>query len=1065
MKSLIKLRVFVAILALGIFWNRVDAVNLWVGQTYTWDFSGSILGSTYNMSVYSSGGYLSITGSGFYRDITPTQYFSGTATVTAEWDYTLYYGDTKRHQKLTLSVTCNDNKVQIIPTSVTLSPGETYQLSYRHSYDNQYVGAAKAYYSGGNSKFSVSSSGLITAVAPGEGYVNLYSKVSSESPYCYVKVKEIEPTGVSVNNFSLLADRSIDLNMNVSPSNATVKTSQWYVKSGSDIVNVSGSRLTGVKPGIATIYCMVNGSIRSNDATVTVEEPELSIVSTMPDSNASKISVFANPRVTYSLDLSKGQDFSSISLKESGNNVEGTATISGRNLTFLPEKSLKPLTSYTLSIPRNALLNKWGSPAQNDAVLTFETGDLEKIVVQTLPASESYLTKADRITLKATPEDAVIFYTLDGTDPNQNSPTYNAPIAISEDMTLKAFAVRDGYHDSEIVSALYYKSQTEIEGYHPNETEPFFNYSGLAPHLILSGPMVQSNNFRRISLKEKDGSSVAGQPYLTNDMVVFVPDEPLENCKTYTMDIPRDAIKTSNGEVFRGFNWSFTTPEMTVDVAMRGDESVYLLTENGQLKSRGMVYDKITPEYGSYTFKDYDNLTVTDSDVDDISCGFTHQLIRKGTSLVSGGLAYCGETANSTSLQKLTNAKILKAGFQTSAVIDAENSLWMAGRNDFYQLGDSTGSVAKEFKKVRDNVLDVALGNGYTLFIDNDNVLWGVGRNHRGQLGDSTVIDRKTPIKILDGAAKVYASTNGYFSACLTIDNELLTWGDNGCNQLGRTATDYSTAPEKVMDGVEIVALGEAHALAITDKCELYAWGSNDCGQIPSEKKNIASPTLIAEKIRSTVAGPHTTLILRLSGKVEGWGLLTHSNFESGEGYATGFVVDEGLEFSVLDRVKLYPSRFEIRPDEVFALASLPVPVSADYDEVEWKSSNPDIVTVEGNGIIHTHELGESIVTVTFIDRFGVRKEASASIICTNNPDNAYVASVGDESSDWTVRTQDQSIIIENAEPGTVFFLYNIQGIQIKQMTSKDSQLEIMVNPAEPYIVKSGSNAVKVICQ
>ena len=158
---------------------QANAINLWVGQSYTWDFSGSIMGSTYNMNVTTNGGYLSVTGSGFYRTITPTQYFSGTATVTAEWDYTLYYGDTKRHQRISVTISCNENPVSISPTNITLSPGQTYQLSYRHKYDNQYVSAANAYFSGGNSHFTVSSSGLITAKSPGLGYATVYSKVSS----------------------------------------------------------------------------------------------------------------------------------------------------------------------------------------------------------------------------------------------------------------------------------------------------------------------------------------------------------------------------------------------------------------------------------------------------------------------------------------------------------------------------------------------------------------------------------------------------------------------------------------------------------------------------------------------------------------------------------------------------------------------------------------------------------------------------------------------------------------------------------------------------------------------
>lgn len=71
--------------------------TLWVGESYTFDVTSSVLGLTANVSWSTNGGYLSLSGSGFYRTITVTQYFSGTATVTCEWDYKLTGNDTYTH--------------------------------------------------------------------------------------------------------------------------------------------------------------------------------------------------------------------------------------------------------------------------------------------------------------------------------------------------------------------------------------------------------------------------------------------------------------------------------------------------------------------------------------------------------------------------------------------------------------------------------------------------------------------------------------------------------------------------------------------------------------------------------------------------------------------------------------------------------------------------------------------------------------------------------------------------------------------------------------------------------
>lgn len=1066
MKTIIRVRLLLTILGVMLTMVNANAISLWVGQSYEWDFSGSVMGSTYNMSVSSSGGYLSITGSGFYRRITPTQYFGGTATVTAEWDYTLYYGDTKKHQRVTLSVSCYNNQVSIYPTSITLSPGQTYQLSYSHAYDNEYVSAANAYFSGGNSSFSVSSSGLVTAKAPGSGYVNVYSKVSdaSKAPACYVTVKEVEPTGASINSVSLLADQSKNLTVTVSPSNASVKSKQWYVKSGSDVVSISGQQITGLKPGSATIYCMVNGSVRSNDASVTVTEPILSSSTTLPANGSSDISVFINPSVTYSHSLSEGDNFNAITLTGNGRTVEGTVEISGSTVRFLPKKPLAPMTEYKLYIPKNAIKNKWGSPAQNDVTLSFTTSKLEQATVSFTPASGSYLTNSDAVTITSNPSDAVIYYTIDGSNPTKLSNVYNTPLKCNADMTIKALAVREGYEDSEISEAHYLKSQSEIVSYYPNDANPMFNYSWATPYLQLSGEVEKSNNFRRISLTDGTGSAVAGQAFLTNYMIIFVPDEPLENCTTYTMDIPRDAVKTTNGEVFKGFNWSFTTSTLTSAIAMQGDESVFVLGENGELKTRGMDFASISASDGSFTTKDYQSLTNVLTGVDDISGGFTHRLVCKNNGAVGYGMALCGETGTAASISAINGIKIAKAGFQTSAIIGVDNSLWLCGRNDFYQLGDGSGTTSKTFVKVADDVIDVALGNGYTLYVTSNNELWAVGRNHRGQLGDGSCNDCRVPIKVMDGVEKVYASTSGFFSACITVDKKLLTWGDNVSGQLGRDAGKYSATPGQVLEGVVSVSLGEEHALAVTEDCRLLSWGSNKYGQISQTLGYVKTPALMCENVKMVAAGPNTSLVLFNSGLVKGWGRKSHSNFGLGDGYATAFTICESNPYASLSGVKISPSHHEAVPESSFALAAIPMPYAADFESVEWSSTNPSVAYVDGNGIIKTDEIGEATITVKLTDRYGKSKTAEATVVCTDNPDNSGLHYEMVDNNAWTAYTSNKKIVVDKANLGDLYTIYNIDGVVVAQKIADTQQLTFNVNRTGIFIVQSGIKAVKVNC-
>jgi uncharacterized repeat protein (TIGR02543 family) len=70
------------------------------------------------------------------------------------------------------------------------------------------------------------------------------------------------------------------------------------------------------------------------------------------------------------------------------------------------------------------------------------------------PAGGSY-TSAQTVTLATTTAGADIYYTLDGTDPTINSTKYSSAITINATSTLKAFAVKTGMTNSDILTAIY----------------------------------------------------------------------------------------------------------------------------------------------------------------------------------------------------------------------------------------------------------------------------------------------------------------------------------------------------------------------------------------------------------------------------------------------------------------------------------------------------------------------------------------------------------------------------------------------------------------------------------
>ena len=69
-----------------------------------------------------------------------------------------------------------------------------------------------------------------------------------------------------------------------------------------------------------------------------------------------------------------------------------------------------------------------------------------------------------KITLSNKEKDVTIYYTVDGTEPTKDSSLYENPIMIDKETTIKAFAVKEGFKDSEVVSYHYTVSGDEDWG-------------------------------------------------------------------------------------------------------------------------------------------------------------------------------------------------------------------------------------------------------------------------------------------------------------------------------------------------------------------------------------------------------------------------------------------------------------------------------------------------------------------------------------------------------------------------------------------------------------------------
>ena len=210
-----------------------------------------------------------------------------------------------------------------------------------------------------------------------------------------------------------------------------------------DMVKLSGSVV--VYGGVfefnssTTITAATSSNYVAEDPTVlTGEDMDARVASTTPP------------------DLSNYVQFEgSLSVNETHYNIypEGATTAIGsisyplntEDITALDGKTVK-VTGYYVGISSSTYYN-------------IMLGNIEEVVgsvaIPTFnPAAGSY-SEAQSVTISCATENASIYYTLDGTDPDDSSTLYNGPITVSTTTTIKAIAYDGAGNSSAIATATY----------------------------------------------------------------------------------------------------------------------------------------------------------------------------------------------------------------------------------------------------------------------------------------------------------------------------------------------------------------------------------------------------------------------------------------------------------------------------------------------------------------------------------------------------------------------------------------------------------------------------------
>jgi alpha-tubulin suppressor-like RCC1 family protein len=189
----------------------------------------------------------------------------------------------------------------------------------------------------------------------------------------------------------------------------------------------------------------------------------------------------------------------------------------------------------------------------------------------------------------------------------------------------------------------------------------------------------------------------------------------------------------------------------------------------------------------------------------------------------------------------------IAAGYSFGLVLKSDGSVFGWGNGTSGQLGD--GSTDKRSAPTpvsglgsNSGVIQVAAGGSFSLALKSDGTVLAWGNNQSGELGNGKApTDATKPVQVKGlgpGSGVIQVAAGGAFCLALKSDGSVLAWGHNTAGELGdgKPGTDASTpVPVRGLGaGSEVIAIaaGGAHAIALTKKGEVLAWGANNKGQL-----------------------------------------------------------------------------------------------------------------------------------------------------------------------------------------------------------------------------------------
>jgi alpha-tubulin suppressor-like RCC1 family protein len=440
--------------------------------------------------------------------------------------------------------------------------------------------------------------------------------------------------------------------------------------------------------------------------------------------------------------------------------------------------------------------------------------------------------------------EALIRYTVDGSEPTEASPAYTYPFVVTVSTTVKARAFKAGYTPSGTAAetfSLDAAGSTAIPSIVPSG-----GMFATAVSITVSGPAGSTLRYTTDGTDPEESSTevpVSGQ--LTIDRALVLKVRAWDNGLTPSPVRRADFVVT--GALAAG---SVHT------LALKSDRTVWAWGSNynWQIGDGVPTANRRTP-------------VQVLSDAIAIAAGTSHSVAAK----TDGSVWQWGDGTGSGTpihVSGLTNVVAVAAGWRYSLALKSDGTVWAWGGNGFGQLGIGSvgGSVATPAQiPGLSGISEIAAGYDFAFALQRDGgnhgFLWAWGNNDAGQLGDGTTTLRPSPVLVtsLSNARHVRAGLD--FALAELADGSLAAWGNNLYYQLGVGTNQNALIPIAVpfLRMGTALTTGNHHALVVNADGITFGWGrafERQLGQdvlwnapsfwVPTIVPSVGTPVLLA---------------------------------------------------------------------------------------------------------------------------------------------------------------------------------------------------------------------------